>query len=126
METKGVLVDCEAGRRLGCGNLCCRLMVALSPEDIESGLQVQSPISGLLKQDRDGYCHYLDRESWRCTIWERRPLPCRLYNCNNDPKLQVMLREGFTSFSRAIEAAKKIPREEWTPVPLLEEPGEPD
>ncbi len=119
MSEHDVLVDCEAGRRLGCDNLCCRLMVGLTPADLEAGLEPQSPLSGLLKQDIDGRCHYLDRENWRCTIWDKRPLPCRLYDCNQDPKLQVVLKEGFTSFTRAIALAKEIPEDEWTAVPLL-------
>lgn len=124
MDPTTVLVDCEAGRRLGCGNLCCRLMVALSLDDIINGLEPQSSISGLLKQDRDGYCHYLDRDTMRCTVWDIRPLACRLYNCNSDPKLQAVMRHGFESFTKAIAQAQEIPREEWTSVPLLaaEEP----
>jgi len=120
MEENTVLVDCDAGRRLGCGNLCCQLMVMLSMEDLEHGLEPQSSLSGLLKQDLDGYCHYLDRDSKRCTVWDKRPLACRLYNCNNDPKLQAVMRHGFESFTKCIAQAEKIARTEWIEVPLVD------
>ena len=115
-----VLVDCEAGRRMGCDTLCCRLMVGLSADDIAAGLEPQSEISGLLKQDPDGFCHYLDRATMRCSVWDKRPLLCRLYNCNNDPKLQAVLREGFKSFTQAIKTSKTIPPDAWQQIPLLD------
>jgi len=121
MDENTVLVDCEAGRRLKCGNLCCQLMVMLSNEDIMNGLEPQSSLSGVLKQERDGYCSYLDRDDQRCTVWDKRPLVCRLYNCNTDPKLQAVMRHGFHSFTRTIEEMKQIPQDEWVLVPLLDE-----
>ncbi|MBN2361249.1 MAG: YkgJ family cysteine cluster protein [Deltaproteobacteria bacterium] len=114
-----VLVDCAAGQRMGCELLCCRLFVPLSLEEMAAGLQTQSPLSNLLRQEPDGFCCYLDRATRRCTIWQRRPLVCRRYNCNDDPKLQVVLREGFTSFGRLIEQSKLIPRDRWQSIPLL-------
>jgi len=116
------VVDCEVGRRLGCGTLCCQLFVPLSINELLRGLQPQSPLSTLLRQEADGYCTYLDRASQRCTVWHDRPLVCRRYDCNADPKLQVVLREGKTSFKRLIEQAKLIPREQWRSIPLRAQP----
>lgn len=117
-----VLLDCDRGRTMSCGNLCCRLMVMLTGEEMARGLLTQSPMSGLLKQGLDGFCHYLDRETQRCSIFEQRPLICRLYNCNTDPKLQVMMRQGFTSFTAMLDEMKKNPpREQWLQIPLIDE-----
>ena len=108
---------------MGCHTLCCRLFVGLSFDDIDAGLQEQSPQSMLLKQEKDGFCTYLGRDDHRCTVWDRRPLACRMYDCNKDPKLQVMLREGYTSFGRAIEVAKTIDPADYIMIPLLDPAG---
>lgn len=117
-----VVVDCQVGRRMGCKTLCCQLFVPLSINELVRGLRPQSPLSTLLRQEADGYCTYLDRTDHRCTIWHDRPLVCRRYDCNHDPKLQVVLREGMTSFKRLIEQAKLIPREQWQLIPLAAQP----
>jgi uncharacterized protein len=119
-----VVVDCEAGRRMGCRTLCCQLFVPLSLNEMRRGLQAQTPYSTLLKQEPDGYCTYLDRANHRCTVWRERPVVCRRYNCNADPKLQVVLREGMTSFGRLIEQAKRIPRDQWQQIPLCMQPAD--
>jgi Fe-S-cluster containining protein len=87
-------------------------MVMLTGDEIESGLQTQSPMSGLLKQGMDGFCHYLDRDNMRCSIWQKRPFICRAYNCNTDPKLQVVVRKGLTSFTQLIEDLKQVPKDQ--------------
>lgn len=96
-------------------------MVPVSGDDVVNGLELQSPISGLLKQDLDGYCHYLDRHSMRCSVWDKRPLVCRLYDCNQDPPLQAVLREGFQAFTQVIATSKSIAKEDWLQIPLVDE-----
>jgi Fe-S-cluster containining protein len=123
-ETKAVIVDCEAGRRLGCRTFCCRLLVQLKPHEREpspDGL----PAKGYVDKDPQGLCVHMDSENWRCKIWEDRPETCREYACNEDFKLQVVVREGV---SNIVDLARKasvayIPRETYIKVPLISEDG---
>jgi Fe-S-cluster containining protein len=121
MASDETLPDCEQGQKMGCDNLCCRLFVVLTPDEVATGLIPQHAGTSMLRQERDGFCTHLDRQTRRCTVWHKRPGTCRLYNCNNDPKLQTVLREGFSSFGRAIEGAKEVARDEWIQVPMLKD-----
>jgi hypothetical protein len=120
--TKTLYVDCDAGRRLGCRTFCCRLLVALKPHEREArtdGL----PAKGYVDKDLRGLCIHMDSETWKCKIWERRPETCREYACNNDFKLQVAVREGF---SNIVDLARKssvayIPKETYIKVPMMSE-----
>lgn len=90
------VLDCDEGRRLGCATFCCRLIVRLDPDDVQ--LDPEGRRKNCVDKDPvDGLCVHLDRETMRCSIWERRPRVCRAYNCNEDPQLQVVLRDGFKS-----------------------------
>ena len=56
-------------------------------------------------------------------IWGQRPETCREYSCNEDFKLQVVVREGFSGI---VDLARKatsayIPKETYVQVPLLSE-----
>lgn len=121
-QTSTNFVDCEAGRRLGCNTFCCRLLVALKPHEREEpsdGL----PARGYVDKDCNGLCIHMDTETWLCKIWENRPETCREYTCNSDFKLQIVLREGFTSI---VDLARKtttayIPKETFITIPLLAE-----
>ena len=86
-------VDCTAGRRLGCGTFCCRLIVRLAPEEQVSG---RTPAGTLAKDPRDGACVHLDRATAACTIYDHRPDVCRHYDCNRDPLLQVVVRDSYS------------------------------
>ena len=41
-----------------------------------------------------GYCVHQDRESYRCTVWEQRPVPCRGFDCEDNKKWQVWADYG--------------------------------
>lgn len=119
-ETTTVFVDCEAGRRLGCQTFCCRLLVPLKEHE-----RIPHPDGladkGYVDKDAHGLCVNMDPATWRCTKWEERPEACREYSCNEDFKLQIVLREGFNGIA---ELARKvgtayIPRETYIHVPLL-------
>lgn len=76
----------------GCGS-CCRLIVHLQPEEFEQYperdryfatgkfrcLTTDRLYDGLwtLNRQTNGDCTYLDSETRRCTIYERRPGVCR-------------------------------------------------
>jgi hypothetical protein len=74
--------------QIGCRNMCCRqLVVTLAQEDLDDGLETQPPFVDVLKKSAAGVCNYLDRATGDCTVWERRPLACRVYDCQQDPRL---------------------------------------
>jgi hypothetical protein len=82
-----VQVDCENRLHL-CKAACCRLSFPLSKQDITEGIvkwDLGSPY--LIAQDAEGYCQHLDRTTHCCTVRERRPIPCRAYNCRNDQRI---------------------------------------
>lgn len=82
-----VEIDCESRVHL-CKAACCRMSFALSQQDVEEGVikwDLGRPY--LIAQDADGYCRHLDRESNRCTVRDRRPLPCRGYDCRKDKRV---------------------------------------
>lgn len=87
-ESRG---DC--GSRLSiCKALCCKFPFALSKQDIEEGIvrwEFGRPY--LIAHDGDGYCLHLDRETYQCTVYDHRPVPCRGFNCQIDKKWQVWL-----------------------------------
>ena len=89
-------VDCE--RRVPiCRAACCRIPFALSKQDVEEGIirwEFGRPY--LIAHDAQGYCVHLDREAYRCTAYDHRPVPCRGFNCSNGDKWKVWLEyEGL-------------------------------
>lgn len=121
-DNNTVFVDCEAGRKLGCQTFCCRLLVKLKPHEMKEradGL----PAKGYIDKNAEGLCINMDADSGLCKIWEKRPEACREYSCNDDFKLQVVLREGYTGI---VDLARKattayIPKETYIKVPLISE-----
>ena len=85
--TGGVKIDCENRVHL-CRASCCRLPFALSKQDVQEGAvhwDLGQPY--LIAQDEAGYCTHLDRGCHRCTVHERRPVPCRGYDCRQDRRI---------------------------------------
>ena len=110
-EAATALIDCNAGRELGCLTFCCRLHVRLSEEErAREGV-------GTLDKGEDGLCVHLDRDSYLCAIWDKRPEVCREYTCNDDSLLQVVLREGFTDLKTLVSSQLFIPKETFIKVP---------
>ena len=62
-----------------CQACCCLLPVLLMPEDSPPKALIVVDEHGLsvLAKDDDGWCVALDRETFRCTIYEQRPQVCR-------------------------------------------------
>lgn len=119
-QKKRVCLDCDAGRKLGCRTFCCRLLVRLKPHEMKEGTD------GLrsreyVDKDEDGMCVHMDRETWKCRIWEERPEICREYDCNNDFLLQVAIRREFVSVVDLIEKASTadIPEDDYIQIPAL-------
>lgn len=107
-------VDCDAGRRLGCATFCCRLIVRLAPDEPHpTGERRGNCID---KDPVTGLCVHLERGTQRCGIWDKRPRICRAYDCNHDPSLQVVLREGYRSLTQ-LAFSDAPPKSEWRRVP---------
>jgi Fe-S-cluster containining protein len=80
-------VDCENRVHL-CKAACCRMIFPLSRQDIAEGIimwDLKAPY--LIAQTEDHHCRHLDRTSCKCTVREHRPIPCRAYDCSNDPRI---------------------------------------
>ncbi len=92
-----VVLDCERGREMGCESFCCRLIVRLAPGERDPGAPDDERKRCVDKDPGTGRCIHQDPRTGWCTIWERRPAVCRAYDCNDDPRLQVVLKNGFRS-----------------------------
>jgi len=70
-----------------CGKCCLNTQMELLPEDIERitalGFQLKdfAVFDGEVwrLKNVDGHCVFLDSRSMRCTIYDNRPIGCRLY-----------------------------------------------
>ena len=99
-----VILDCDVGRAMGCASFCCRLIVRLQPGERAPGTS-QSPDKHCVDKDPStGLCVWFDQETCRCAAWEERPQTCREYDCNRDPLLPIVLRDGFTTLTRLVLA----------------------
>lgn len=64
-----------------CEAVCCRLEVLLmGDDDVPAHLSAEDQWGGwVMRRLDDGWCAAVDRNTMRCTIYERRPLICREY-----------------------------------------------
>jgi len=113
-------VDCTEGRRMGCQTFCCRLLVRLQPEEMKT-TDDGSIAKSYVDKTPEGICIHMNLDSGLCNIWEKRPHTCRVYECNSDFLMQVVLREGFINIAETAKAASKafIPTESYIKIPLL-------
>jgi Fe-S-cluster containining protein len=102
--TKEVFVDCDRGRALGCASFCCSLIVRLRDGEVDPGQPHNTKKHCLDKDPVSGRCVYQHPDTRRCTQWARRPAACREYDCNIDPKLKIVLRDGFTSLMALVRS----------------------
>lgn len=65
----------------GCQTACCTLQFELSPEDIAEGFEWEPNLPYMIRHEADGYCYLLDRKTHQCTVWEKRPKTCRIFDC---------------------------------------------
>lgn len=73
-----------------CKAICCKFPFALSRQDVEEGIirwDFSRPY--LIAHGEDGYCVHLDRQTFKCTVREHRPVPCRGFNCQDSKRWQV-------------------------------------
>ncbi len=79
-------IDCE--KRLPiCRAACCALTYALSIQDINEGIRWSLGKPFMNARKSDGYCMHLQRDTFRCSLYEHRPSVCRQYSCRNDRRI---------------------------------------
>ncbi len=86
---KEACIDCQS-RLDVCKANCCKFPFALSRQDIEERIvrwEFGKPY--LIAHDTDGYCVHLNRENYKCTVHEHRPVPCRGFDCKDNKKWKV-------------------------------------
>lgn len=73
--------DVAAVSCASCEACCCRLEVMLmGDDDVPPALTEQDPWGGtVMRRLDDGWCAALNRNTMRCSIYERRPNLCRDY-----------------------------------------------
>lgn len=82
-------VDCESRISI-CKAICCKFPFALSRQDVdESIIHWDFGHPYLIAHHDNGYCVHLDQDSYRCTVHDKRPVPCRGFNCNGNERWQV-------------------------------------
>jgi hypothetical protein len=95
-------VDCD-NRLHSCNALCCKFPFALSQQDIEEGiLHWDFGRPYMIAHNEDGYCVHLDRSNYECTVRDRRPVPCRGFDCRDNQKWPVWLDADNTQFNAAL------------------------
>jgi Fe-S-cluster containining protein len=84
-----VRIDCASRLHL-CKAACCRLTFPLSAQDLAEGVVAWDPERPYMNaRHADGCCVHLEGSTRRCAIYEQRPLPCRAFDCRNDPRIWV-------------------------------------
>lgn len=82
-----------------CGECCRRLILEASLEDglIEPRIkELCGPIRefgeqiGYMLNAKDGPCIFLDRQTNLCTIYETRPLMCKLFDCDGEDRTRMV------------------------------------
>lgn len=109
----GVEIDCPSLLHL-CQAACCKLPFALSRQDVREGIvrwDLGRPYMN--EQGSDGYCSHLDRGTKLCSIRANRPVPCRAFDCRNDPRIWVDFEQRIPN--------PNIGRPGW---PLSEKPAD--
>ncbi len=75
-------VDC-ASRIASCRASCCTYVFPLTQEEVNRGLfKYSAERPYYMARDAAGYCPYLDRKTFQCSIHDQRPLRCRRYACS--------------------------------------------
>jgi Fe-S-cluster containining protein len=88
-DVETVEIDCAARLHL-CHARCCTFAFYLTAQDLDEGVarwDYGNPY--WIKRRSDGYCTHCDPQTKFCTIHERRPHVCRLYDCRNDKRIWI-------------------------------------
>ena len=116
------LLDCDAGRELGCKSFCCRLLVRLEEHERNEVDPATNRLKGYVDKKANGICSHQDDETGLCQNWENRPKICREYDCNYDKLLQIVLVSKEKSISSWMKESVSvvIAKENQQFVPYIE------
>lgn len=103
----------DASSNISCDNCeacCCRLEVMLmGDDDVPARFSSEDAWGGwVMRRLDDGWCAALDRNSMRCTIYQRRPLICRDYAMGADDCIEERQRFLRRKTGRPGEATLNI------------------
>jgi Fe-S-cluster containining protein len=100
---KAIYVPCGS-----CSACCYGHQVPIKPEqgdnimDYIGGIvrakDPNNPWTWILARKESGACHYLEEQTGKCTIYDKRPVVCRTFDC----------RDGNGKTYAVIEAGKKL------------------
>jgi len=78
-------VDCDSLTSI-CKAKCCTLMFALTEKEVAAGKVAYNKDKPyfIARDESDGHCPHLNRENYRCDVWNDRPIRCRSYSCEGD------------------------------------------
>lgn len=107
--------DC-GGRLPLCRAACCRIPFALSRQDLREGI-IRWDLGDPYVIDRgpNGYCTHMAPESFRCTVYGHRPVPCRAFDCRKNHHIWLDFDQGIIN--------PEIYREDWPKGVNLETGG---
>lgn len=84
-----MLIDCASRLHL-CRAACCTFRFFLSPQDLDEGIVKWDYGNPYWVRQRDKkYCWHCTPDELRCSIHERRPYTCRVYNCSKDKRIWI-------------------------------------
>ena len=118
---KLALLDCDAGRKLGCKSFCCRLLVRLEEHERNEVDPETQRTKGYVDKKENGTCLHQNEQSGLCLNWENRPKVCREYDCNFDKMLQIVLKSSGKRISDWMKESVKVSviKEEEKFVPYI-------
>lgn len=82
-----VVIDCLERLPI-CRARCCKYSFCLTEQDLDEGVarwDYGQPY--WMRKRPDGYCVHCDPETYRCEIFQYRPLVCRTYDCREDKRI---------------------------------------
>lgn len=94
-------IDCPSLIPL-CKARCCSFRFALSRQDLDAGVVRWDYEEPYMIAQRDGYCSHIERPGMGCTVYDHRPVPCRLFDCREDRRI-------WLDFERRIPAPEDEP-----------------
>lgn len=106
------LLDCDAGRKLGCKNFCCRLLVRLEEHERNEVDPSTNRLKAYVDKKENGTCLHQNEKSGLCENWENRPKICREYDCNYDKLLQIVIKSSGKSISGWMKESVSVVIEE--------------
>lgn len=73
-----------------CHAECCSYIFALTKDEVAAGhIKYNKDKPYFIARDKeDGKCPHLNRTTWQCEIWDKRPLRCKRYDCSRDEKIK--------------------------------------